>query len=233
MTTVLLVRHGVTEANRGGLLAGWTPGVHLADKGREQVQALGTRLAPVPLAAVVSSPLERCQETAAAIVAARNGSGLAVETDERVGECRYGDWTGQELKKLTKDPLWKVVQAHPSAATFPGGEALRETQARAVGAVRDWNARLGPEATYVVVSHGDVIKAVVADALGLHLDLFQRIVADPASVTVIRYTELRPFVVRVNDVGGAVDDLVPPKRRRRPRRQSSDATVGGGAGAVT
>ncbi len=232
MTTVLLVRHGVTEANRGGVLAGWTPDVHLADKGREQAEALGARLAPVPVAAVVTSPLERCRETAAAIVAARNGSPVAVETDERLGECRYGEWTGQELKKLTKDPLWKVVQAHPSAATFPGGEALRETQARAVAAVRDWNARRGTDATYVVVSHGDVIKAVVADALGLHLDLFQRIVADPASLTVVRYTDLRPFVVRLNDVGGAVDDLLPPKRKRA-RRRSSDAPVGGGAGALT
>ena len=233
MTTVLLVRHGVTEANRGGVLAGWTPDVHLAEKGRAQADALGARLAPVPIAAVVSSPLERCRETAGAIAAARNGSPLAVETDERLGECHYGDWTGQELKKLTKDPLWKVVQAHPSAATFPGGEALRETQARAVNAIRDWNVRLGTDATYVVVSHGDVIKAVVADALGLHLDLFQRIVADPASLTVIRYTELRPFVVRLNDVGGAVDDLLPPKRKRRSRKASSDAPVGGGAGAVT
>jgi probable phosphomutase (TIGR03848 family) len=229
MTTVLLIRHGVTEANPGGLLAGWTPDVHLAERGRQQAEALGARLARVPLAAVVSSPLERCQETAAAIVAARDGA-PAVETDERLGECRYGDWTGQELKKLVKDPLWRVVQAHPSAAVFPGGEALRDTQSRAVDAVRDWNGRLGADATYAVVSHGDVIKAIVADALGMHLDLFQRIVADPCSLTVIRYTELRPFVVRLNDVGGIVDDLLPPKRRRRARKPSSDATVGGGAG---
>jgi broad specificity phosphatase PhoE len=140
------------------------------------------------------------------------------------------------VKVLAKDPLWRVVQAHPSAAVFPGpdGEPLRATQARAVDAVRDWNARLGDDATYAVVSHGDVIKAIVADALGLHLDLFQRIAVDPASLTVIRYTQLRPFLVRLNDRGGPVDDLLPPKRkgrrRRKPAAAESDAVVGGGAG---
>lgn len=226
MTTVLLVRHGLT-AMTGPVLAGWTPGVLLNDRGREQAAALAERLLPVPVAAIVSSPLERCQETAAALATGRD---LAVETDDRLGECRYGDWTGQELKKLAKDPLWKVVQAHPSAARFPNGEALRETQARAVDAVRAHNERLGDDATWVAVSHGDVIKALVADALGLHLDLFQRIQVDPCSVTVIRYTPLRPFVIRLNDVGGAVDDLLPPKRRSRRRTPSSDAAVGGGAG---
>jgi probable phosphomutase (TIGR03848 family) len=135
---------------------------------------------------------------------------------------------------LAKDPLWKVVQSHPSAVTFPGpeGEPLAETQSRAVAAVRDWNARVereaGPDALWLACSHGDVIKAIVADALGLHLDLFQRISADPCSVTVIRYTELRPFVVRMNDTGGDVSALIPPKRRRR-RKPGSDAAVGGGA----
>jgi probable phosphomutase (TIGR03848 family) len=231
MTTVLLVRHGLTDANTSGVLAGWTPGVHLAEKGREQATALAERLAVVPVAAIVSSPLERCQETAAAIAAGR--SALAIQTDDRLGECRYGDWEGQPLKTLAKDPLWKVVQAHPSAARFPGGEALRETQARAVEAIRAHNAALGDDATWIAVSHGDVIKAILADALGMHLDAFQRIQVDPASVSVIRYTELRPFVVRMNDRGGAVSDLVPPKKRSRRRKASSDAAVGGGAGADT
>jgi probable phosphomutase (TIGR03848 family) len=227
VTTVLLVRHGLTAANLGGTLAGWTPDVHLAPAGEEQVRALATRLAPVPVTAIVSSPLERCQETAAALVEGREK--LAVETDERLGECHYGDWQGQPLKSLAKDPLWKVVQAHPSAATFPGGEALRDTQARAVAAVRAHNARLGADSTWIAVSHGDVIKAVLADALGLHLDEFQRIVVNPASVSVVNYTELRPFVVRMNDVGGDVASLIPPKKTRGKR--SSDAAVGGGSGA--
>lgn len=221
MTTLLLVRHGLT-ALTGPVLAGWTPGVHLNERGQAQAQALAERLKDVPLAAVVSSPLERCLETAAPL-------GREVTVDERLGECRYGDWTGQELKKLAKDPLWRQVQAHPSAVTFPNGEALRDTQARAVAAIREWNATLGPDATYVAVSHGDVIKAIVADALGLHLDQFQRITADPCSLTVIRYTELRPFVVRLNDTGGGTDDLKPAKRKRKTK-PSSDAPVGGGAG---
>jgi probable phosphomutase (TIGR03848 family) len=226
LTTVLLVRHGLSSANTGGTLAGWTPGVHLAPKGEEQVRALATRLAAVPIAAVVSSPLERCQETAAALLDGRPK--LSVETDDRLGECHYGDWQGKSLKTLAKDPLWKVVQAHPSAARFPNGEALRDTQSRAVAAVREHNERLGPNATWVAVSHGDVIKAVLADALGLHLDEFQRIVVDPASVSVVTYTELRPFVVRMNDVGGDVAGLIPASKPSRKR--SSDAAVGGGAG---
>jgi len=227
VATVLLVRHGLT-AMTGPVLAGWTPGVHLDERGLAQARALAERLAGVPVTAIVASPLERCQETAAALAEGRD---VPIETDDRLGECRYGDWTGQELKKLVKDPLWKVVQAHPSAATFPGGEALRDTQARAVAAVRDHNARLGDDATWIAVSHGDVIKALVADALGMHLDLFQRIQVDPCSLTVVRYTPLRPFLLRLNDTGGGADDLKPPKRRRSARR-SSDAAVGGGAGTA-
>jgi probable phosphomutase (TIGR03848 family) len=228
VTTVLLVRHGVTAANQGGVLAGWTPGVGLAESGVEQVRTLAERLSGVPVAAIISSPLDRCLQTAEALAAGRE---LTVENDPRLGEAKYGDWTGKELKVLAKDPLWKVVQAHPSAVTFPGGEALREMQARAVEAVREHNARLGPDATWIAVSHGDVIKGILADALGMHLDGFQRIMVDPASVSVVRYTDLRPFVVRTNDRGGAVADLMPPKRRTRRRRASSDAVVGGGSGS--
>jgi len=137
--------------------------------------------------------------------------------DERIGEVRYGAWTGGELKVLVKDPLWATVQAHPSAVTFPEGEALRDTQARAVAAVRDWNGRLGADATYAVVSHADVIKAILADALGLHLDQFQRIVVGPASLSVVRYTKLRPFVLRVNDQGGDPLDLLATKNKSRRR----------------
>jgi probable phosphomutase (TIGR03848 family) len=180
----------------------------------------------------VSSPLERCQQTATAIAAVAKKA-VEVETDDRLTECDYGDWTGQELKKLAKEPMWKVVQAHPSGATFPGGESMREMQARAVGAVRDWDARVtlahGPHALWVAVSHGDVIKAVLADALGMHLDNFQRIVADPASVSVVSYTPLRPFVVRFNDRGD-LSALAPRGRPRRRRAATSDAAVGGGAG---
>ena len=230
MTTVVLVRHGLTHLT-GPVLAGWTPDLHLDDRGTAQAEAVAERLRPVPFTAIVSSPLDRCLDTAGHVLAGRDG--LTLQVEDRLGECRYGDWTGRPIKELAKDPLWKVVQNHPSAVVFPGpeGEALAHTQARAVAAVRDWNARLGPDATWLACSHGDVIKAVVADAMGLHLDQFQRIVIDPCSVTVIRYTELRPFVVRVNDTGGGVADLVPPAKKGRRRKASSDATVGGGSGA--
>jgi probable phosphomutase (TIGR03848 family) len=204
--------------------------VQLDETGALQVQAVGERLAKVPLAAIVSSPLERCRQTAAAVAAGRD---VEVQADDRLGEARYGDWTGRTIKELVKEPLWKVVQQHPSAAVFPGpeGEGLAQTQARAVAAVRSWNATLGPDAVWLACSHGDVIKAILADALGLHLDQFQRIVVDPASVSVVTYTETRPFVVRVNDTGGDVSGLIPPPRKRRRKKASSDAVVGGGAGA--
>lgn len=220
MATLLLVRHGLTELT-GPVLSGWTPGVHLDERGREQAAALAERLSDLPLALAVASPLERCQETARALVAGRDG--LELRTDERFGEVKYGDWTGRKLEELVKEDLWKVVQAHPSAVRFPGGEALADAQHRAVSAVREWNGGLPDEANFLVCSHGDIIKAVVADALGLHLDQFQRIQVGPASLTVIRYTETRPFVLRLNDNGGKVDDLLAKSG------QDSDAAVGGGA----
>lgn len=233
MTTVLLVRHGLT-ATTGHVLTGWTPGISLDDRGQAQAAALAARLAPLPLDAIVSSPLERCQQTAAAIAATRTGQ--QVLTEDRVGECRYGDWTGQPLKKLAQEPLWRVVQAHPSAVTFPGpdGESMPDMQHRAVAAIREWNARLGQDATYLICSHGDVIKAIVADSLGLHLDQCQRIQADPCSLTVIRYTPMRPFLVRMNDRGGGVDDLMPraDDHARGRDREQSDAAVGGGSGGA-
>ncbi|MCW2938878.1 MAG: Fructose-2 6-bisphosphatase-like protein [Actinomycetia bacterium] len=228
MTTLLLVRHGLTELT-GSVLAGWTPELHLDDRGRAQAAAVAARLAGLPLDALVSSPLERCRETAEAVAAVSGAE--KVEIDERFGEVHYGDWTGRPLAELVKEPLWPAVQAHPSAVRFPGedGEALAAAQHRAVTAVRDWNARLGPDAAYLVCSHGDIIKAIVADALGLHLDQFQRIQADPASLTVIRYSALRPFVVRLNDMGGPVEGLIPEPHADGPDRGDSDAVVGGGA----
>lgn len=233
MTLVLLIRHGRTTANSSGILAGWTKGVRLDERGEQQAGELAKRLAEVPLAAVVSSPLERCRQTSDLVLAGRDD--VPVHLDERIGECRYGDWTGRPLSELAGEPLWRVVQAHPSAARFPGpdGESMADMSARAVAAVREWNTLIaeehGPEAVWALFSHGDVIKALAADALGLHLDQFQRITCDPCSVTAVRYTELRPFVVRLNDVGG---DPAPykPAPERSPSADA-DAAVGGGAGA--
>jgi probable phosphomutase (TIGR03848 family) len=234
MTTVLLIRHGRTTANASGVLAGRTPGVQLDERGRAQAAALAARLAAVPLSAVVSSPLERTHQTADALLADRADTPLHL--DESLTECDYGHWSGRDLKTLAKEPLWKTVQAHPAAAVFPGGEGMAAMSARAVTAIRRWNEELGEHATYAVVSHGDVIKAIAADALGMHLDLFQRLQIDPCSVTVIRYTDTRPFVLRLNDTGGDVAALIPPKRRprtsARARAAEADAPVGGGAGAV-
>jgi probable phosphomutase (TIGR03848 family) len=241
VATVLLLRHGRTASNAAGALAGRTA-VGLDDTGITQATAVGQRLAGVALAAVVSSPLSRCLQTLSLAL-----PGVEPLIEPGLIECGYGDWEGQSLKVLAKDPLWRVVQQHPSAATFPNGEAMAAMSARAVAAVRAHDERVtrlhGDGALWLACSHGDVIKAIVADALGLHLDQFQRIVADPASVTVIRYTPGRPFVVRLNDNGGALAGLMPPAksrsrgqsdqaRRRRAAASSSDAPVGGGAGRV-
>ncbi len=228
MPTVVLVRHGRTTANAAGILAGWGTGVLLDDAGVAQATALAGRMADVPLAAVICSPLERTVQTTELLLAGRD---VVVHHDDRLGECRYGDWTGGELKVLEKQPLWRVVQVHPSAATFPGpdGESIPQMQHRAVAAIRDWNDRLGDDAVYAVVSHGDIIKAILADALGMHLDHYQRITVDPCSVSVVEYTRLRPFVVRTNDTGGDLTGLARRPGRRR-RRRSADAVVGGGSG---
>jgi probable phosphomutase (TIGR03848 family) len=234
VATLLLLRHGRTTANVAGLLAGRTA-AGLDETGVAQARAAGARLGGLPLAQVVSSPLSRCLDT---LALALPESAPAVDDD--FTECGYGAWQGQPIKTLVKDPLWSVVQQHPSAATFPGeqGESMAAMSARAVAAARRWDARItaehGPDALWLACSHGDVIKSIVADALGMHLDMFQRILIDPASLTVIRYTDLRPFVVRLNDIGGELAALVPAKRpRRRSRRSDSDAPVGGGVGSVT
>ncbi|MBJ7905288.1 histidine phosphatase family protein [Streptomyces sp. NPDC003656] len=227
MPTLILVRHGRSTANTAGLLAGWTPGVALDERGTEQAAALPGRLAALPLREVVVSPLQRCQETMRPLLDARPD--LPVHTDERIGECHYGDWSGRKLAELKDEPLMEVVQSHPSAAAFPGGESMRAMQHRAAEAVREWNARVerehGADAVYLMCSHGDIIKALVADALGLHLDLFQRVAVEPCSVTAIRYTRLRPYLVRLGDTG----DLSSLAPRETP--PEDDAPVGGGAGA--
>jgi probable phosphomutase (TIGR03848 family) len=215
------------------VLAGRSPGVTLDPSGEQQAAALVQRLLAVPLAEIVSSPLARCRQTVDPLSAARE---LEPIVEDRVSEVDYGSWTGRELKTLFGEPLWKVVQQHPSAAVFPGGEGLAAVQARAVAAVREHDARIteraGAEAVWLLCSHGDVVKAILADALGQHLDSFQRIVVDPASVSVVRYTDTRPFVLRINDTGGELASIVP----RKPEPEASDgaaagdATVGGSTG---
>ncbi|MET0822650.1 MAG: histidine phosphatase family protein [Aeromicrobium sp.] len=226
MATVILVRHGRTTANATGVLAGRTAGVKLDETGRRQADRTGERLAVVPIAGLVSSPLERCRQTSRAILAHQDGS-PATTVDKGITECDYGDWQGRKLADLAGEDLWKVVQTQPSAAVFPGGESMQAMQARAVAAIRRHDAAFeaehGPGAVWVAVSHGDVIKSILADALGMHLDLFQRIGVNPASVSIVRYGASRPDVVSTNTDAGDLSWL-------RAAPAAGDAQVGGGAG---
>lgn len=230
VATLVLVRHGRTTANASGVLAGRLPGVSLDDHGQAQAEAVGRRFAGVSVAAAVTSPLLRCRQTSRAIWAGR-ADRPEVLVDARLVECDYGEWQGRRLAELARQPLWGLVQRQASAAAFPSGESLRAMSTRAVDAVREIDQGVteqhGAGGVWVAVSHGDVIKAIVADALGLHLDLFQRITIDPASVSIIRYGTDRPDVVAVNTHEGDLGWLNPPRRRRgrQPR-----GTLGGGAG---
>jgi probable phosphomutase (TIGR03848 family) len=209
-TLVLLVRHGTTPTT-GKVLPGRAPGLHLAQRGQEQAASVAARLASwsefragkSPVRAIYASPLERTRETAAPIARAL---GLKVQVHKGLLECDFGDWTGAELKVLVKRPEWAAVQRYPSGFRFPGGESFTGMQARIVTAVSDLCQR-HPGDTIVAVSHADPIKAAVADALGSHLDLFQRIVISPCSVTAISYGVLGPSVLAVNSTS-ALTDLV-------------------------
>jgi probable phosphomutase (TIGR03848 family) len=231
MATVILVRHGRTTANAAGILAGRAVGVRLDEVGRGQAKRTAERLAAVPLVGVVSSPLERCRQTARLILDQQSrehdsgSTGLSIE--KGITECDYGQWQGRALSELAKEKLWSVVQTQPSAAEFPGGESLAAMQARSVAAIRRRDAAFesehGPGAVWVAVSHGDIIKSILADALGMHLDLFQRITIAPASVSIIRYGVSRPEVLVTNTDSGDLAWL-------GASSPSADAPVGGGAG---
>jgi probable phosphomutase (TIGR03848 family) len=209
MPLLLLIRHALTDAT-GRSLTGWTPGVHLSDTGRGQARALAERLTPVPIAAMYSSPLERCLETAEPVAAEKR---LSVTPADGLGEVRYGDWTGRTLAQLSRTRLWKVVQSTPSNARFPNGESLLEVQERAARELQRI-AAAHPRGVVAVFSHADVIRLVLAHLAGVHLDLFQRLVISPASVTAVALGDAVPRILRVNDTG-AVADLIPAKPRRR------------------
>ncbi len=231
IVTVVLVRHGRSTANTAGILAGRTPGVNLDDYGQGQAAAISDRLAGTRFDRLISSPLERCRQTLAPFSAS---TGLQVEIDDRFAEVDYGDWSGRALKDLGSEPLWRTVQQHPSAAVFPGGEGLATVSARAAEAIRDIRAAAANQTqrdqtqqnvTVLVCSHGDVIKSILADALGMHLDAFQRIVVAPASISVIRYTPLRPFVERVNDTGDLGSISPYPTAKEPTDAPPADASV--------
>lgn len=221
--TVILLRHGRSTSNTAHTLAGRSEGVDLDDKGYEQAESVVGRLGDLPVKAIVRSPLLRCERTVEPLAAAL---GLKPVVDERLSEVDYGSWTGAKIGDLVKEPLWAVVQQHPSAAVFPDGEGLAQVQARAVSAIREHDRTLaeenGGDVLWVACTHGDVIKSILADALGTHLDSFQRITADPASMSVIRYTSVRPFVLHVNHTGPALTAALIAKPE-----PSGDAVVGG------
>jgi 2,3-bisphosphoglycerate-dependent phosphoglycerate mutase len=224
MATVILARHGRTSANASGVLAGRTPGIGLDDVGTTQAIAAAERLSGLTLAAAFTSPLDRCKETAKLLL---NGTGLKARVDRGLNECDYGEWAGRAMKELLKEDLWKVIQAHPAAVVFPGGESMAEMSSRSVSAIRGADARVAAEhgdaAVWLAVAHGDVIKAVLADALGMHLDAFQRIVVDPGSLSVIRYTPRRSYVLAMNTQEGSLAHLA-------TSTEKPDEKLGGGAG---
>jgi probable phosphomutase (TIGR03848 family) len=195
MTDLLIIRHGENAYTRAGKLAGWTPGVHLNEKGQAQAQAIAQHLAQAPVQAVYSSPLERALETAAPLARARK---LRVRQVEGVGEVRYGDWTGRSLKVLARTKLWQTVQRFPAVMEFPDGETFRAVQSRAVDAVEALAAE-HPKDLIAVVSHGDVIKLLLAHYLGMPIDLFQRIVINTGSISAVHLTGGMPMVVKINE----------------------------------
>ncbi|MEZ5186032.1 MAG: MSMEG_4193 family putative phosphomutase [Candidatus Nanopelagicales bacterium] len=214
MTTVLLIRHGRSVANAQGVLAGRSD-TALDDAGREQARVLGERLRDVPLDLLVASPQARAQQTAELVAGAR----AQMQIDEHFAECDYGDWSGAALSELALEPAWETVQWLPSAAQFPAGETMAQMAHRATHGVQQL-VRARPDDFIWVVTHGDIIKAILADALGVHLDHFQRIIVDTASVSVVHYGGKRPFVEKVNDTGAI-------RLARKPEEKGSDAVVGG------
>ena len=221
MGTVLLIRHGQSVANAQGVLAGRAPGVHLDEHGERAAGELGNHLADLNISQVLVSPLERTQQTAELIFSNR----FPIEIENRITECDYGDWQGRLLSELSTEDLWQTVQNAPDEMIFPNGESMQQMSDRAVGAIREWDeilsAKHGPNVIWAAVSHGDVIKAICADALSMSLRNFQRISIEPSSVSVVQYRSESTQVHKLNDTGfqwvKALNKIA----------QTSEATVGG------
>ncbi len=230
MAIVLLLRHGHSTANAEGVLAGWTEGVGLTDAGRQQAERVAARLEGVSVAAAVTSPLQRCRETVALALPDHE-----VAVDDRLGECHYGAWTGLRLGEAAKQDLWRVVQDDPASAIFPrhdvyAAESLTEMAARVVGGVRALDAEIeaehGKDAVWVAVSHGDPIKAVVAEAVGAGLAGLQRVRVDPGSLTAIHVTPTRMVLLASNTSEGPLAPLVAVPKHA----PAGEGTVGGESG---
>lgn len=228
MTLVILLRHAHSTANHSGILAGRTEGVHLSPLGRAQARKLSTRLGEIPLKSLRSSPLERCAETLHPWLRRREMSDSLLMTeltiDHDLAEVDYGLWSGRKLRTLSRDPLWKTVQERPSQVTFPQGESLLAMQKRAMKSV-EAGLSLRGKGHVLLMSHGDIVKSIIASALGMHLDEFQRIVIDPASVSIVDYSGNRPRVLLLNDSRSKLDSSVFAQRGKK-------TLVGGGAGTT-
>jgi probable phosphoglycerate mutase len=222
---LVLIRHAHSEANAAGILSGRLPNVHLSEKGVAQSEDLAVRLGNFPVSSLRISPMERCFETISpwinSIVLPSNPS-FQPFIDEELTEVDYGTWSGKKLAMLSKNKLWKTVQESPSRMYFPQGEGIAQMQARAMKSVHEAVSVKGKGAA-VLVSHGDVIKSIVASALGMHLDEFQRIVIDPASISILDYSTTKPRTLLLNDSRSVVTDLlIAPKRAKN--------LLGGGSG---
>lgn len=213
MTTLLLIRHAVNDYVKTGKLAGRTPGVHLNEEGQAQAAALGARLAHKPLRAIYASPLERTLETAQAIAA--HYPDLRIQPLDAMSEVDFGAWQGGEINKLVHLKMWPVIQTVPSRAYFPGGESVRQAQGRAVDALERL-VQVHPRQMVAVVSHSDIIKLMLAYYLGMPIDLFQRIVIAPASISVVELDHARPMVVQINDTSHIPPRVDEPADGQRP-----------------
>lgn len=222
---LVLIRHAHSQSNASGVLSGRLPNIHLSEKGIKQSQQLSERLGNFAVAQLRVSPMERCFETISPWlndVVLKNSPDFEPIIDPSLNEVDYGDWSGKKLISLARKKEWRTVQESPSRMYFPGGEGIAQMQSRAMSVVHEL-AKLPDSKTAVIVSHGDVIKSIVASALGTHLDEFQRIIIDPASVSVLDYSGIKPRVLLLNDTRAVVTDLLQaPKRSRN--------LLGGGAG---
>lgn len=220
MTTILLIRHAVNDFVKTGKLAGWTPGVHLNDDGKAQAEALGKRLADVPIHHIYASPLERTMETAEAI--RTHHPHLEIQQNLQIAEVKYGDWEGAKIAALTKRKMWGVVQEYPSRASFPNGETMRGVQNRVVDEIERL-VEIHPRETVVIVFHADLIKMALAHYLGMHLDNFQRIVVSPASISTVMLGHSRPFVATMNDTAHVM--LMERERKQAEQEKTEQANA--------
>lgn len=226
VTLVLLIRHGTNDWVHGRL-AGWIPGVHLNDAGKQQAESLSQRLGDLPIEAIYASPLDRTRETAQAIAIPRS---LHVHLVEQLGEVRYGEWEGAELKELYKHELWPGVQFYPSGTRFPNGETLGEAQARMVATIDGLRAR-HPKGMIAIVSHADLIRLAIAYYVGVHIDLFQRFEIAPCSLTAFRFTPMGPRLLAYNDTG-SLEHLRPKPEEPKPAEATAEPVAEAGAAEV-